>query len=50
MTFLKRGGAFGAFSWVTLSSDCLFELQWVNQGQPIGHVSFVKVSIVQRFS
>ena len=24
---LKLGGAFGAFSWVTLSSDCRFELQ-----------------------
>jgi len=28
MTFLKPGGTFGAYSWVTLSSDCRFELQW----------------------
>jgi len=27
MTFLKRGSAVGVFAWVTLSSDCRFELQ-----------------------
>jgi len=27
MTFLKRGSAIGVFSWVTLSSDCRFQLQ-----------------------
>jgi len=30
-TFLKRGSAVGMFGWVTLSSDCWFELQveWI---------------------
>jgi len=27
MNFLKRGSAVGVFAWVTLSSDCRFELQ-----------------------
>jgi len=31
MTFLKRGSAVGVFSWVTLSSDCTFQLlvEWI---------------------
>jgi len=27
MTFLKRGSEVGVFVWVTLGSDCKFELQ-----------------------
>jgi len=33
MTFLKRDGAFGAFSRVSLSSDCRFELQ-LSESEP----------------
>jgi len=36
MTFLKRSSEAGVFAWVTLSSDCRFELQVAcNESEPV---------------
>ena len=39
---LEAGSAAGVFSWVTLSSDCRFQLQVERMSQTISIVVFVK--------